>query len=310
MELMQIKHCQITTKGLEIREGLPYEEWEKIGSGLRKIEGCIQFWIGDWLRYGERTYKGIHSKQYDKAVEETGLERTTLQNIKNVAESISPSLRNERLSFNHHIAVAPLSPEEQKKWLEKAEEKNLSYRELRQEIKSSKALPQPELPVGKFNIIYADPPWRYDFSETESREIENKYQTMSLEEICAIQVPSTDNAVLYLWATAPKLIEALNVIESWGFEYVTHAIWDKEIIGMGYWFRGQHEILMVATKGQFSPPIEQFRISSVIRERRTEHSKKPLKIYDLIELWFPKGKYLELFSRNKRDNWTCWGNEL
>lgn len=100
--------------------------------GHISLKFCIQFWIGVWLRY-----EGVHSKQYDKAVEETGLERTTLQNIKNVAESISPSLRNERLSFNHHIAVAPLSAEEQKQWLEKAEEKNLSVRELRQEIKKT-----------------------------------------------------------------------------------------------------------------------------------------------------------------------------
>ena len=95
--------------------------------------------------------------------------------------------------------------------------------------------------MGKYQIIYADPPWRYDFSKSNSRKIENNYPTMELEEIKDFLIPADRNAVLYLWATAPKLKEALSVMESWGFTYKTHAIWDKEIIGMGYWFRGQHE---------------------------------------------------------------------
>ena len=92
----------------------------------------------------------------------------------------------------------------------------------------------------KYQIIYADPPWRYDFSKSDNREIENQYPTMSVDEICALNVPSEKNAVLYLWATAPKLREALKVMEAWGFDYKTHAIWDKEIIGMGYFFLGHH----------------------------------------------------------------------
>ena len=59
----------------------------------------------------------------------------------------------------------------------------------------------------KYKIIYADPPWRYDFSKKDVDSIEAHYPTMSIEEICALQVPSEDNALLYLWATAPKLRE-------------------------------------------------------------------------------------------------------
>lgn len=105
-----------------------------------------------------------------------------------------------------------------------------------------------------YQVIYADPPWRYDFSKSNSREIENQYPTMTVEEICALDVPSSTNSVLYLWATAPKLREALQVMDAWGFEYKSQMVWDKEILGMGYWFRGQHEILLVGTKGKFSPP--------------------------------------------------------
>jgi len=79
--------------------------------------------------------------------------------------------------------------------------------------------------------------------------------------------------VLYLWATAPKLLEAIEVMKAWNFSYKTHAIWDKEKIGMGYWFRGQHELLLVGTKGHFSPPAASLRIPSVIREARNSQQE-------------------------------------
>lgn len=163
---------------------------------------------------------------------------------------------------------------------------------------------------GLYDIIYADPPWKYDFAESESRAIENHYPTMEIEDIKNIKVPSEDNAVLLLWATAPKLLEALEVIKAWGFAYKTQSIWDKELIGSGYWFRGQHEILIVATKGKYSPPIPENRVSSVYREKRTTHSKKPKHYYDLIEKMFPQGKYLEMFCREKHnEKWEVWGNQ-
>jgi len=163
----------------------------------------------------------------------------------------------------------------------------------------------------KYQIIYADPPWRYDFSKSDNREIENQYPTMSVDEICALNVPSEKNAVLYLWATAPKLREALKVMEAWGFDYKTHAIWDKEIIGMGYWFRGQHELLLVGVKGKFSPPTPSYRISSIFKERRGKHSKKPLAIKDHIAGWTANASRLEMFCReNNSPMWDVWGNEV
>ena len=160
------------------------------------------------------------------------------------------------------------------------------------------------------SVVYADPPWRYDFSKSDSREIENQYPTMTVEEICALKIQAADNAVLYLWATAPKLLEALAVMKAWGFTYKTNAIWDKEIVGMGYWFRGQHEILLVGTKGKFSPPAQSVRVSSVIRERRTKHSKKPAVIRDMIASWFPNETKVELFARQNVAGWHSWGNEI
>lgn len=159
-------------------------------------------------------------------------------------------------------------------------------------------------------IILADPPWSYSFSQSDSRQIENKYPTMSIEEICALRFMTYDNSLLLMWATAPKLLEALRVIREWGYEYKTHCIWDKQMIGMGYWFRGQHELLLVGTRGHFSPPDQQDRTSSLFSEKRTKHSKKPECIYQWIEQCWPDEEKLELFARKPRSGWKVWGNEV
>ena len=82
-------------------------------------------------------------------------------------------------------------------------------------------------------MIYADPPWRYEHVKTESRAIENQYPTMDLDAICALPVRdiATDDSVLFLWATSPKLAEAMRVIDAWGFTYRTCMAWVKEKIG-------------------------------------------------------------------------------
>lgn len=168
----------------------------------------------------------------------------------------------------------------------------------------------PALPQDRFDLIYCDPPWRYDFSKSDSRKIENQYPTMSMEELYALKIPAAKNCVLYMWATAPKLVEAINLIAAWGFTYKSHAIWDKQIIGMGYWFRSQHELLMVATKGKISPPQPSERISSIFSFRRGKHSKKPWTIYEHIEAWYPELSKLEMFARNTRTGWKSWGNQV
>jgi len=201
--------------------------------------------------------------------------------------------------------------EEQKEKLSRQTDSiNKVYNEVKKRIIESSENTVTKIPEGAYNLIYADPPWKYNFSQTIERSIETNYNTMSLDQIKNMEIPTEQNAILLLWATAPKLKEAIEVMDFWGFEYKTCAVWDKEIIGMGYWFRGQHELLLVGTKGKVHPPKEKDRISSVLKYRRTKHSKKPEELYDLIENMYPDGKYLELFARNKRKNWTSWGNEV
>ncbi len=166
------------------------------------------------------------------------------------------------------------------------------------------------LPEGQYDVILADPPWSYDINIRGSPD--EHYAVMTDEEIQELQIPAADNAVLFLWATAPKLKEALTTMEKWGFQYKTHAVWAKNHIGTGYWFRGQTEDLLVGIKGKgLGVPEEKDRHSSLIVADIGKHSKKPDIVYQIIESMFPRRKYLELFGRGTRwdESWTIWGNE-
>jgi N6-adenosine-specific RNA methylase IME4 len=187
----------------------------------------------------------------------------------------------------------------------KREIKKQEYQEKVKQAENKK-----EIPTGPFQLILADPPWQYDFSETQSREVENQYQTANVSEICKHKPDAANDCILLLWATAPKLKEAIDVFDAWGFEYKTHAIWDKQKIGMGYWFRGQHELLLVGTKGKVSPPNELARVSSIFSEARGKHSAKPECVYAWIEKAFPLLSKLEMYSRNNREGWVVTGNEV
>ena len=181
---------------------------------------------------------------------------------------------------------------------------------LEKQRKNESKIPSITKMKDKFDIIYADPPWEYDFSLSTSRAIESHYSTMPLEQICNMKIPAKDDSVLFLWVPQPKLREGLKVIEAWGFEYKTGMVWIKNQKGMGYYVRGKHELLLIAIKGKPAIPLPENRPESVIEEPRAKHSKKPEKVYELIEQMYPNGKYLELFARTKRERWASWGNEI
>lgn len=172
----------------------------------------------------------------------------------------------------------------------------------------------PPLPKGKYRVIYADPPWQYEYSISDSRAIENQYPTMELEDIQKLLVADicAPDCVLFMWATSPKLAEAISVIDAWGFTYKTCAVWDKQKIGMGYYFRQQHELLLVATVGSPAAPEAEDRPSSVFSAPRGKHSAKPAEVLAAIETMYPpaESSHIELFCRERRESWSAWGNQV
>lgn len=130
---------EATPVGLVVNgDEAPYEVWEAYGGALRRVGGAIHWVIGDWLNYGERAY----GEKYSQALDDTGLEYQALANDKWVSGQVEFSLRKENLTWSHHMAIAPLEPDEQVYWLIKAETENLSVQKLRQEIRESKRAPK------------------------------------------------------------------------------------------------------------------------------------------------------------------------
>jgi len=173
-------------------------------------------------------------------------------------------------------------------------------------------LPQPPIPKGKFNVIYADPPWQYSntgFDQSASQQ----YPTMPNDELYELieklNPLFAENAVLFLWVTNPFLWVGHQLIEHWSFDYKTDMVWIKNKgPSMGWFTISRHEHLFIATRGDGMHP--EHRSNSWFEAQATKHSKKPEVMYEIIEKMYPNGKYLELFARNKRKGWESWGNEL
>lgn len=176
--------------------------------------------------------------------------------------------------------------------------------------------PPPPLPEGVYNVIYADPPWDYGQTMPLSwGPARLHYQMMTLEEICEMELPKIDDdAVLFLWVTNPYLRRAFQVVDAWGFEYKTNMIWlktERQRPGSGYYVRGWHEFIFIATRGSFTPLDKNIAppIGSYFEAPQSEHSEKPEIMYHFIETLYPDCSYIELFARKKRTNWTTWGLE-
>ena len=265
----------------------------------------------------EERYKDLKPKERARKINEQlrgnfCVARAQMFNWKrvvNIAKTHSLDIYTE-ISPSHLMEVARLPDDKIDFLLREIKEKKLSVKKTRtlvdDYLNDGKKI---ELPKGKFSIIYADPPWKYDI-DFLSASPNAHYSVMSVSEICAEKVPSAKDSILFLWATNPLLKDALQVMEAWGFKYKTNIVWVKDRIGLGFYVRGQHELLLIGTKGKMSPPEESRRVSSVLIAPSLGHSVKPEAVYALIERMYPYGKYLELYARKKRKGWVSWGKQL
>ena len=164
--------------------------------------------------------------------------------------------------------------------------------------------------LGKFAVLYADPPWRLE-AGLPDRAAENHYPTMSLEDICELPIADIahEDAILFLWVTAPKLYDSMKVVDRWGFTYRTCMVWAKDKFGLGYYVRNQHEHLLICKRGDIPTPPESARCSSLVEAPRLEHSAKPDIFYEIIDEMYPGLRKIELFSRSPRNGWEAWGNQ-
>jgi len=170
-------------------------------------------------------------------------------------------------------------------------------------------------PTKRYGVIYADPEWQFKFRSERGKtnsSADNHYDTSPLDEIKRRNVPSISapDCALFLWATVPMLTQCLDVMKAWGFEYKSSCTWIKNKAGTGYWFRNQHELLLLGTIGAPPAPAPGQQWSSVIEHPVGKHSAKPSKFYEMIEAYFPTLPKIELNARSRRKGWDAWGNEV
>lgn len=173
-----------------------------------------------------------------------------------------------------------------------------------------------EFPQKKYNIIYADPPWRYGGKGRGAAL--NHYGTMSIDEIKSLPVGDIANlnCYLFLWATGPCMPEAMAAMGAWGFEYKTVAFtWIKHntnigtlFYGMGNYTRANPEYVLLGKRGSLERKSR--AVHSVVVGPVSEHSTKPKTVRKRITQLFGDLPRIELFARQRAEGWESWGDGI
>jgi N6-adenosine-specific RNA methylase IME4 len=326
-------------------DDLSEAEWRGAGAILGRVERSVSWWLGDWWAFGEKHYG--ERKAIVEADDWEGPAFQTCANAAAVCRAFRTSRRREVLSFIHHAEVAGRSPDEADRLLDWAEEpisktgKPRTIAELRKAVRAlvraeKKAAylqrieaTKPKRLEGTYRIFYIDPPWKYhglnqadEYGHAEAhydclddnqliwfRPGEPKTEYHQNGKGRLIKELADDDAILFLWVTAPLLKRCFPIIEAWSFDYKENFVWDKDAHVMGFYNSVRHEHLLIATKGSITPDVKKL-FPSVQRIKRTEHSRKPPEFYDIIETLYDHGRKLEIFARSGREGWDSVGNEF
>lgn len=174
----------------------------------------------------------------------------------------------------------------------------------------------------RYDIIYSDPAWKQTKGSTrkcrpnQGKELD--YKTISMDEIKDIHLKATklcnEKHNIFMWTIDKYLHETEKMMRELGYELHARMIWDKTNgVAPAFTVRFTHEYLLwFYKKGNILMPCKETRgrFTTVLREQSTKHSKKPICAYEMLEDMFPNANKLEMFARNYRDGWDCWGNEV
>ena len=173
-----------------------FDQWQLLGETLMWMESSVHWWIVDWVEYGE----GHFGERFSQALDVTGWREKTLQQYLWVGRNV-PTENRGRLPIGHYIALAPLEPAQQQRWIAWCEEEQdrtgelPSQRDLRHTIRCSGRAPTATATAeltGTYPVVYADPPWAYrDNRDTTDggsfSRADRHYPTMSIEAIAELQ---------------------------------------------------------------------------------------------------------------------------
>jgi len=188
----------------------------------------------------------------------------------------------------------------------------------------------PDLPLKRYSIIYADPPWDYGGKmqfDKSSKGIDKidldrnifissanfKYPTVKTRDLMKIPIHeiAEENCLLFMWVTNPHLAQGLDLGKAWGFEYRTVAfVWDKMNHNPGQYTLSYCELCLLFKRGKIPRPRGARNIKQLVRVPRGAHSEKPIEVLRGIEKMFPTQKKIELFARDKPKGWDVWGLDV
>lgn len=174
----------------------------------------------------------------------------------------------------------------------------------------------------KYDVIYTDPAWQQckgGLRKTRPKQTRQlDYQTCTVQTIQEIQAHvatlCNDKHNVFMWTIDKYLHKTEQMMSDIGYSLHARFIWDKgNGVAPAFTVRFAHEYLLwFYKKGNILMPAENVRgkYTTVLREPSTKHSKKPVCAYEMLENMFPNARKIELFARNQRDGWDCWGNEI
>jgi len=183
------------------------------------------------------------------------------------------------------------------------------------------------LEIDPYGVVYADPPWDYKVKTSwilndgrfRDPECENHYPTMSNKEISALPIKDivAKDAACFMWTTDAHMPAALEIMKAWGFTYKTIAfVWikkhksGKQVKMLSPWTMKGMELCLLGTRGAMTKHKKDNTVSQIVEAVRGRHSQKPLEVAHRIQRLFPDLPKIELFARDAKPGWACWGNEV
>ena len=315
--LREAKTIQATKKVLDIATAAEtYAKRQKMGqeaidyAHTIKVEALAQLgriWKAAAKQAGGRGRQGGGRRRRD-----AGIGSTTKVPQFNAPPSLNDLHLNKK-TVGVAVALANLPPEEFEKVKAgtttvtqvKRQQKDNARRQLAAHL-DAQPLSAPE---GPFDVIVIDPPWHYDARpEDASHRARNPYPDMSVEEICALDLPSrlAPDAIVWIWTTNAFMRSAYDVADAWKLDVKTILTWTKNRMGLGDWLRGQTEHCLLCVRGR--PVVTLTNQTTALSAPLREHSRKPDEFYVLVDA-LCHGRKLEWFARTSRPGWAAFGAE-
>jgi N6-adenosine-specific RNA methylase IME4 len=211
--------------------------------------------------------------------------------IKQEAPELMPKLESGEMTAHEAVKII------------KKDKRDKQIQEQIKEIEQNDFTP----PTKKYDVIVVDPPWPYGTKyDPNGRRAANPYPEMSLDDIKAIELPASDDCVLWLWTTHKFMRYSFDILDAWGFRDVAIITWVKDRMGLGTHIRSQSEFCIMALRGK--PTINLTNQTTVVNGKLKEHSRKPDEFYEMVNS-LCVGYKLDYFSREQREGWDQYGND-